>query len=58
MRAIDDLRRRRDARRWQRWTEVDPEDELGRRSGVVTAIAIAFFTLVLAIIVVGLVVAR
>ena len=58
MGAFSDLRRRRDARRWQRWTEVDPEEELLRRSRVVTAAAIAFFALVAALVVVGLVVAR
>ena len=58
MGALADLRRRRDARRWQRWTEVDPEEDLERRSGIGAAIAILFFALVIAVVVVGLVVAR
>ncbi|MBW8742296.1 MAG: hypothetical protein JF623_06655 [Acidobacteria bacterium] len=58
MGALADLRRRRDARRWQRWTEVDPEDDLERRSGIGAAIALVFFSLVIAVVVIGLVIAR
>jgi hypothetical protein len=58
MGVIADLRRRRDARRWQRWTEVEPEEELHRRAGVVTAIGVALFALLIAVVVVGLVAAR
>jgi hypothetical protein len=58
VRVIDDLLTRRRARRWQRWTEVDPEEDYARRTGIGTAIAGAFFVLVIAVIVVGLVFAR
>ena len=58
MGVVGDLRRRRGARRWQRWTEVEPEEDLHRRAGIVTAIFVVFFVLVIALIVIGLVAAR
>ena len=58
MGAIDELKRRRAARRFQRWSEVEPEEDWASRSGIGTAIALAFFLLVGALFVVGLVVAR
>jgi hypothetical protein len=58
VRVLDDLLTRRRARRWQRWTEVEPEEDYLRRAGIGTAIAVAFFVLVIAVIVIGLVVAR
>jgi len=58
MGVVGDLRRRRGARRWQRWTEVEPEEDLHRRAGIVTAIFIVFFVLLIAVIVIGLVAAR
>jgi hypothetical protein len=58
MGVIGDLRRRRGARRWQRWTEVEPEEDLHRRAGIVTAIFVVFFVLLIAVIVIGLVAAR
>jgi hypothetical protein len=45
-------------RRWQRWTEVEPEEDYARRAGIGTAIAGALFALVIAVIVIGLVFAR
>src|SRR6266508_109790 len=39
MRLIDDLLTRRRARRWQRWTEIEPEEDYVRRAGIGTAIA-------------------
>jgi hypothetical protein len=58
VRVIDDLLNRRRARRWQRWTEIEPEEDYVRRAGIGTAIAGAFFVLLIAVIVVGLVFAR
>jgi hypothetical protein len=58
VRVIDDLLNRRRARRWQRWTEIEPEEDYMRRAGIGTAIAGAFFVLLIAVIVVGLVFAR
>jgi hypothetical protein len=58
VRVLDDLLTRRRARRWQRWTEIEPEEDYVRRAGIGTAIAFAFFVLVIAVIVIGLVLAR
>jgi hypothetical protein len=58
VRVIDDLLTRRRARRWQRWTEVEPEEDYVRRAGIGTAIWGVFFVLVIGVIVVGLVLAR
>ena len=58
MSVLDDLKRRRDARRWQRWTEVDPEDELERRAGFGAAVALGLFLAIIVLVVVGLVIAR
>jgi hypothetical protein len=58
VRVIDDLLTRRRARRWQRWTEIELEEDYGRRAGIGTAIAGAFFVLVIAVIVLGLVFSR
>jgi hypothetical protein len=58
VRVIDDLLTRRRARRWQRWTEIEPEEDYVRRAGIGTAIAGAFFVLVIAVIVIGLVFSR
>jgi hypothetical protein len=55
---LDDLRRRRAARRFQRWSEVEPEEDWARRAGVGTAVAVALFVAIAAFIVVGLVFAR
>jgi hypothetical protein len=56
--VLDDLKRRRDARRWQRWSENDPLDEFGRGAALVTKIAVGLFLAVIVLVVVGLVVAR
>jgi hypothetical protein len=58
VRVLDDLLTRRRARRWQRWTEIEPEEDYLRRAGIGTAIAVVFFVLLIALIVVGLVLAR
>jgi hypothetical protein len=51
------VRRRHQARRWQRWTEVAPEDDFARRAGILTAIAVAFMLILFAAIVIGLILA-
>ena len=52
---LGELLTRRRARRWQRWTEVDPVDDYTRRAGIVATIAGAFMFAVFALVVVGLV---
>ena len=54
---LSQVRNRHQARRWQRWTEVAPEDDFARRAGILTAIAVAFMLILLAAIVVGLILA-
>jgi hypothetical protein len=51
-------RQRRLGRRYQRWTEVEPEDDYARWAGLGAAIAVTLFVLVVALVVVGLVLAR
>jgi len=58
VRLIDDLLTRRRARRWQRWAEIEPKEDYLRRAGIGTAIAGAFFLLVIAVIVIGLLLSR
>ncbi len=58
MGVVGQLRQRRAARRWQRWTEVDPEDELARRAGIGVAFVLVFFGLLIVLVILGLVVAR
>src|SRR5439155_11436846 len=58
MRSIHELRQRRSARRWQRWSEVDPLDDYARRAGFGVALAFALFFLLVILLVVGLVIAR
>jgi hypothetical protein len=55
--VFGDLHRRRQARRWQRWTEVAPEDDFARRAGIVTAIAVTLMLFVFILIVLGVVLA-
>jgi len=57
-RIINALRQRRLGRRWQHWSEVDPEDDYLRRAGIGTAVAAALFLLLAALVVVGFVIAR
>jgi hypothetical protein len=57
MGAIRDYRRRRAAKRWQRWTEVEPEEDFARRAGIFTMIFVVFMLLLLVLIVVGIVLA-
>jgi hypothetical protein len=58
MGIVHDLRERRRARRWQRWTEVEPLDDYARTFGIGAAAALTLFVVVIALVVVGLVVAR
>jgi len=58
MRIVDSYKERRRGRKWQRWTEVDPLDEYGRWAGIGTAVAVALFVLLLALVIVGFLVAR
>jgi hypothetical protein len=55
---LEQFRQRRLGRRYQRWTEVEPEDDYVRWAGLGTAVAVGLFLLVIVLIVVGLVLAR
>ena len=57
-RLVDAFEERRLGRRWQHWSEVDPMDDYGRRARIGVAFAFAFFLLIAALVVIGLVVAR
>jgi hypothetical protein len=58
MGLVHDLRQRRRARRWQRWTEVEPLDDNARTFGIGAVATLMLFVVVIALVVVGLVVAR
>jgi hypothetical protein len=55
---VEQLRQRRLGRRYQRWTEIEPEDDYARWAGVGSAVAVGLFLLVILLVVVGLVFAR
>jgi hypothetical protein len=55
--AISDHRKRREAKRWQHWTEVEPKEDFARRAGIFTMIFVVFMLLLLVLIVVGVVLA-
>jgi hypothetical protein len=57
MRAVGEYRRRRQARRWQRWTEVEPEDDFVRRASIITSIFIVLMLGLFVLIIVGVVLA-
>ena len=57
MGAVGNYRRRRAAKRWQRWTEVEPQEDFARRAGIFTLIFVIFMLLLLVLIVVGIVLA-
>jgi hypothetical protein len=57
MRAVGEYRRRRQARRWQRWTEVEPEEDFVRRASIITSIFVVLMLGLLALIIVGVVLA-
>jgi hypothetical protein len=48
---------RRRARRWQRWTETAPEDDVLRRARIITTIFVGVMLLLLVGIVVAVIVA-
>jgi len=54
-RIVKDLKQRRDARRWQRWSEVDPLDEAGKRARYGVAVFVGLFVLLVAAVVLALV---
>ena len=58
MGLVEQLRQRRLGRRYQRWTEVEPEEDYARWAGIGTAVAVGLFSLVILLVVVGLVLAR
>ena len=53
--TVSTVRNRLRARRWQRWSEVDPEDDLLRWARVGTIVASVFFGLIVLAIVLALV---
>jgi uncharacterized protein (DUF2062 family) len=54
-RIIEAVRQRRNARRWQRWSENDPLDDLAHRSRVGLGVAAGLFVLFVAALVLALV---
>jgi hypothetical protein len=58
MGIVESLKQRRLARRWQRWSELDPLDDYVRWAGMGVAAAIMLFVVVIVLVVVGFVVAR
>ena len=58
MGSIGDLLTRRRARRWQRWTEVEPEEDYLRWARAGTVVATGFLLLLFGMLVVGLVFLR
>jgi hypothetical protein len=55
---VENMRQRRLGRRYQRWSEVDPEEDYARWAGAGMVAVLGLFLLVVALVVVGLVVAR
>ena len=53
--TVSTVRNRLRARRWQRWSEVEPEDDLLRWARVGAIVASVFFGLILLAIVLALV---
>jgi hypothetical protein len=49
--TVSTVRSRFRARRWQRWSEVPPEDDYLRWSRALTVVVIAFFLLVIAVVI-------
>ena len=54
-RIVEALKQRRNARRWQRWSEVDPLDEAATRSRFGVASFYGLFVLLVAAVVFALV---
>ena len=57
MSVLTELLNRRRARRWQRWTEIAPEDDLLRRARIITTVFVGVMFLLLVGIVVAVIVA-
>ena len=55
---MENMRQRRLGRRYQRWTESEPDEDYARWAGLGTAFAVGLFLLVAGLVVVGLVFAR
>jgi hypothetical protein len=55
---VSTVRNRLRARRWQRWSEVEPEEDWERRSTIGTVVFVLFFVLLIGVIVIGLLAAR
>ena len=55
---VSTARNRLRARRWQRRSQVDPEEDWERRSTIGTIVFVTFFALLLALIVIGLLASR
>jgi hypothetical protein len=55
---VSTVRNKLHARRWQRWSEVEPEEDWERRSIIGTVVFIIFFVLLIGVIVIGLLAAR
>ena len=55
---VSTARNRLRARRWQRRSQVDPEEDWERRSTIGTIVFVTFFSLLLAVIVIGLLASR
>jgi hypothetical protein len=55
---VSTVRNRLRARRWQRWSEVEPDEDWQRRSTIGTIVFVIFFALLIGVIVVGLLAAR
>jgi len=56
--VLGELLRRRRARRWQRWSEVEPEEDYLRWARAGTIAATTFFLLLFGTLVIGLVFLR
>jgi hypothetical protein len=55
---VSTVRNKLRARRWQRWSEVEPEEEWERRSTIGTVVFVVFFALLIGVIVIGLLAGR
>ena len=55
---VGELLSRRRARRWQRWSEVEPEEDYLRWARAGTIVATTFFLLLFGTLVIGLVFLR
>jgi hypothetical protein len=55
---VSTVRNKLRARRWQRWSEVEPEEEWERRSTIGTIVFVVFFALLIGVIVIGLLAGR